>query len=98
MRGKVVYVANYPATPAAIMRNFQNESLVTSLTNGGPVTEVRVELIPDPKTPSGFAWSSPLGPPITVSSGTICTAAVVTREQRPVSLVFPIIKEKLGLS
>jgi len=98
IRAKVVYVADYPATPAALMRNFQNESLVRALTAQGPVTELRVVLEADPSTPSGFKWSSSAGPAITLSSGTICSVEVVTREQKPYTLVLPFIKEKLGLS
>ncbi len=98
LRGKVTYVSNYPSTPAALMRNFQNEALVQSLTANGPVTELRVEMLPDKSTRSGFAWSSPGGPPLTLSSGTLCTTQIVTRRQRPVSLVFPYVREKLGIS
>lgn len=94
---RVVYVADYPATPAALMRNFQNDSLVKSLVANGPVTELRVVLEHDPATPSGFRWSSSRGPDITISSGTICNVDVVTREQKPYTLVLPYFKEKLGL-
>jgi HlyD family secretion protein len=95
---KVVRVNDYPATPAALMRNFQNEALVNSLTGSGPVTEVRVALEADPATPSGFRWSSSRGPNVVISSGTLCSGEVVTREQKPATLVFPYIKEKLGIS
>jgi HlyD family secretion protein len=98
IKAKVVYVADYPATPAALMRNFQNDSLVKSLTAAGPVTELRVVLERDPSSPSGFLWSSSHGPDITISSGTICTVDVVTREQKPYTLILPFFKEKLGLS
>jgi HlyD family secretion protein len=98
MMGKVTFVADYPATSAALMRNFNNESLVKSLAADGPVTELRVTLMPDPSTPSGFKWSSSRGPEIIISSGTICTVQIVTREQKPITLLFPFIKEKLGLS
>ena len=98
LRGKVVSVADYPATPAALMRNFQNESLVKSLIGEGPITELHVSLQPDPKTSSGFLWSSPLGPPISLSSGTLCSAQIITRQQRPVSLVIPYFKETVGVN
>jgi HlyD family secretion protein len=98
LRGKVVSVANYPATPAALMRNFQNETLVKSLIGEGPITELLVSLQPDPKRPGKFLWSSPLGPPITLSSGTLCNAQIITRQQRPVSLVIPYFKENLGVN
>jgi HlyD family secretion protein len=98
LRAKVTSIADYPATPAAIMRNFQNESLVTALTSSGPVTEVHVQLIADTATRNGYQWSSPLGPPVKLSSGTMCTVLIVTRRQRPVSLILPSVKEMLGLS
>lgn len=98
LRGKVVSVADYPATPAALMRNFQNEALVKSLLGEGPVTELLVSLQPDAKTSSGYLWSSPLGPPVTLSSGTLCSAQIITRQQRPISLVIPYVKERLGVS
>jgi HlyD family secretion protein len=98
LRGEVISVADYPATPAALMRNFQNEPLVQSLTGAGPVTELHVRLFGDDKTPSGYRWSSPLGPRMKLSSGTFVSAQIVTRRQRPVDLVIPSVKEMLGLS
>jgi HlyD family secretion protein len=98
MKGKVVYVADYPATPAALMSNFQNELLVSALSNSGPVTELRVALDVDPSTPSRFRWSSSRGPRIVISSGTICDVQIVTHRQKPITLVFPYVKKKLGLS
>lgn len=89
LKGEIDYVADYPATTAALMRNFQNESLVRALSSEGPVTEVHVRLLHDDKTMSGFSWSSRNGPPIKLSSGTIGTIEIITREQRPISLLFP---------
>jgi len=91
MLGNVVYVADYPATIAALMRNFENEPLAKALSASGPVTEIQVELMRDSGTISGFKWSSSQGPPIALSPGTLCTAQVITRRQKPVSLVFPYI-------
>ena len=97
LRGTVTAVAGYPATPAALMRNFQNETLVQSLLAAGPVTELQVSLQADEKTVSGYKWSSPLGPPVTLSSGAFCVTQVITRQQQPVSLVIPMLREGLGL-
>jgi HlyD family secretion protein len=97
MIGRVVSVSNYPATSAALMRNFQNDMLVGAIEKDGPVNEIRVAMEADSAAPSGFKWSSREGPPITVSSGTICVARVVTRLQKPVSMILPLAKEKLGL-
>jgi len=98
IRGKVVYVGEFPASSDALMRNFQNETLVHSILAGGPVTELRVTLERDAASVSGYRWSSSRGPAITISSGTLCTAQVITRHQAPVSLLYPFFKGKLGLS
>jgi HlyD family secretion protein len=98
MRGEVEYVADYPATPAALMRNFANETLARTLTATGAMTEVHVILKQDSKTPSGFNWSTSSGPDILLSSGTICTVQIVTKRQKPITLLLPYMKEKLGLS
>jgi HlyD family secretion protein len=98
LRGQVEFVSNFPTTPAALMQTFQNESVVGALTNRGPVTEVRVRMIRNARTPSGYQWSSPIGPPALISSGSICTAEIVTREQKPITILFPYMKSRLGLS
>jgi HlyD family secretion protein len=97
MRGKVVFVAGYPATTAALMRRFQNEQFVATLAAHGPVTEVRVVLERDPTTVSGFQWSSPGGPPIKISSGTLAMTQVVTETRAPITLVVPLLRQTLGL-
>lgn len=97
IRGEIVYVADFPSTKAALMRNFENEALVTALTTAGPVTEIRVRMVPDQKTPSGFHWSSSLGPPLKLSGGTLCSLQVVTMRQRPIALILPFLKSKLGV-
>jgi HlyD family secretion protein len=96
MRGRLDYVADFPATDAAIMRNFENDALVRALSESGPVTEIRATLTKDASTSSGFAWSTSKGPEMFITSGTICQVDVVTRREKPISLVFPYLKSKLG--
>jgi HlyD family secretion protein len=96
--GQVAYVSDYPATPAALMRNFQNESLSAALTSAGAITEIRVVLKSDPGTTSGFQWSTSRGPAVAITSGTLCTVQVVTRREKPITLVLPYMKKALGLS
>jgi HlyD family secretion protein len=97
LRGRVTFVADYPATAAALMRNFQNDQLVTTLTKEGPITEVRVSLEPDPRTTSGFRWSSPAGPPVKISAGTLTDTQIVTATRAPITLVLPVLRGKFGL-
>ncbi len=97
MTGNVAFVADYPATPVAMMSVLGNDPLVQSITAAGPVTEVRIDLDPAP-TASGFKWSSREGPPQRISSGTLCSAQVVTSHDRPITFVVPMVKAKLGLN
>ncbi len=97
MLGRVAFVAAYPATPVAMMSVLGNESLTQSITAAGPVTEVHLDLEPA-GTPSGFKWSSRQGPPLQVSSGTLCSAEIVTTHDKPVTLVALAVKKKLGLN
>jgi HlyD family secretion protein len=98
IKGYVTYVSDFPDTPAELMHNFQNEMLVKTLTGEGPVTGLHVEMERNPKTVSGYQWSSSRGPNLTLSGGTLCTAEVVTRWQKPVELLLPALRKNLGLS
>jgi HlyD family secretion protein len=98
IRGTVTFVSDYPATEAATMRVFENAPLVQALSSRGPVTEVRVEMAVDAATPSGYKWSSARGAPLTLSGGTLCIGDVVTRRQKPITLIVPELKTALGVS
>ncbi len=97
IRGKVSSIAEYPTTDAALTRTFQNSSLSQALSAGGPVNEVRIAMLANSSTPSGFQWSSRMGAPVKITPATLCSVQIVTREQPPIDMVFPYIKEKLGL-
>lgn len=98
MRGEVTYVSEYPTTSQQMMMVLQNKELVGALSQGGAPIEVRVKLLPDPNTQSGYSWSSPKGPPIDVQSGTLCGGSVTVLEQKPITLVIPWFKSKLGIN
>jgi HlyD family secretion protein len=97
IRGKVTYVADYPATAAGMMTLLENDSLVASLRGRGTVTEVDVAMERSTDTPSGFRWSSSRGPETQVTPGTLCSAQIVTRSQKPITLVFPFLKKLMGV-
>lgn len=97
IRGKVTYVAAYPATSASLMHSFQNDKLVQTLMGGGPVTEIKVRMTRDETTVSGFQWSSSKGPPFHISSGALASVQIITNRQRPISLLLPFVKKTLGI-
>jgi HlyD family secretion protein len=98
MRGVVEQASDYPVTPEGLRRVLRNQQLIQELTGESAPIEVRVKLIQDPETPSGFRWSSSEGPPSKVFSGTICTANVTVETKKPISYVLPIVRKTVGMS
>lgn len=97
MLGEVTWVAEFPSTARGMTRLLANEALVSRLMEQGPPVQVNVRLETDPRTPSGYRWSSSAGPPVRVSSGTLVTGGVVVEEQRPIRLVIPKVREAVGM-
>lgn len=97
MIGKVNAVGYFPATSETVTHTFENEALAQAMMSAGPVTEVHIDLLTNPATQSGYQWSSPQGPPDSITSGAVSTIEIVTRTQHPIELVIPYLKRKLGL-
>ena len=93
--GKVISVDSFPATLEEIQDLFQNSNLASNLLDSGPVIQVAVDLQEDPSTPSQLQWTSSRGPDFKITEGTLCTIAAITRKDRPVDLVIPVIKKKI---
>ncbi|MBI2893080.1 MAG: NHLP bacteriocin system secretion protein [Deltaproteobacteria bacterium] len=91
--GRVRAVEGFPSTRQGMMRLLRNEELVESFIQeaGGTPIALRAELLTARRSPSGYRWSSGKGPDVVLTSGTRCSAAVTTRNQRPVALVFPAL-------
>jgi HlyD family secretion protein len=97
MLGKVTTAAEFPATARGMIRLLGNEALVNKLMEAGPLIQIDVALVRDPATPTGYRWSSSRGPDLEISSGTLAAGDVVVKEDRPISLVIPTLREKLGV-
>ena len=93
MLGLVTSVSEFPVSNAAMMNVLHNEALVSSLTSNGAPIEVHADLIPDPRTHSGYKWSSGKGPELMMGSGTMCMGSIVVEQQKPINMVVPIFKK-----
>ncbi len=93
MLGLVTFVSEFPETEANITKVLQNRIMVQSLLVAGAPIAVRIDPILDPRTPSGYKWSSSQGPPISITTGTDCFASVLIKEERPIGLVIPLFKK-----
>ncbi|HYD78260.1 MAG TPA: NHLP bacteriocin system secretion protein [Paucimonas sp.] len=95
--GKVRAVSEFPVTPQGMMAVLNNEALVRMFSRDGPPVAVHVELLPDAASRSGYRWSSEAGAALPVTSGTLCTAAIILREQAPINLWMPMVRHYAGL-
>ena len=94
--GRVVWAAEYPSTSRGMARLLGNEALVARLMKEGPPIQVNVALERNPEAPSGFRWSSSTGPSVKISSGTLAMGDVVVRQEAPINLLIPKMRENLG--
>jgi len=97
IEAKVKSVSSFPSSSQAMLRVLGNETMVRTLSASGAPFEVHADLMPDAGTESGFRWSSAKGPPVKIYSGTLCTGMVTVREQRPITLLIPYLREKFGV-
>ena len=95
IQGLVTDVSEFPVSDNYLISSLQNVSLANTFHQIGNPIEVKVSIIPDPTSYSGYKWSSSKGPNQKIGSGYICTAKVTTDKRRPVSLLIPTIKKKL---
>lgn len=89
LQGRVTAVSQFPVSEGDMLTLLEDDSLVAALRSDDDQLQVDVELVRDPTTPSGFAWSSSKGPPTPVIHGTLCTATFVVGEDHPANLIFP---------
>lgn len=98
MLGVVYYVATVPTSKRAMEARLGDKDLAEKLTQEiGLPLEVRITLIPSSDTPSGYAWTSSQGPLTVITAGTLCSGSVTVNVQRPVELLIPMVKKRLGL-
>ncbi len=97
MLGRVTYVSDFPATTRGMSRVLRNDQLVSVLSGGGAPYEVHVDLTVAPETASRYRWSSSDGPPLTIQSGTLATASIEVRAERPIGMVVPLLRRYTGI-
>lgn len=97
MLGVVSRVAEFPSTTRGMMSLLANQDLVSQLTAQGLPIQANVELLRDQATPTGYRWSSSKGPNVKISSGTLAVGSIIVKRDRPIRLVIPVVREKLGI-
>jgi hypothetical protein len=97
LMGVVRAVSLYPASSAGIMKTLGNSEGVAWMLEAtkGAVMEVKVDLVRDPGSPSGYLWTSKVGKHKPLTAGTIFTGSVVTDRQPPLSRMFKKLSQWL---
>ncbi|MCA9937966.1 MAG: hypothetical protein KC418_04950, partial [Anaerolineales bacterium] len=91
--GSVLSVNARPSALSDMQTTLGSDSYAQSLASSGNLIEVRIHLLQDPETVSGYKWTSTIGPPITLQRGTICTGLVLIDQRHPIELVFSNIRD-----
>jgi HlyD family secretion protein len=91
MIGIVESVAEVPSTEEGMMRILKNHQLVQQLSQTYAPFEVMVRLELNPATDTGYSWSTSRGPDVEMNVGTLCLGEIITRKERPISLLLPAL-------
>lgn len=97
MEATVLSVDDYVTNSSGIQSQLGDESLVQAFTANGPVVGVTCQLRTDETTASGYYWSSQKGRDLMLTQGTMVTADIITEEKAPITLLIPLLKEKLSV-
>jgi len=95
--GRVAWVSEYVAEGSAAVYLGSAELAQAISRSLGATMEVVVQIDADPSTPTGFAWTSRRGYPAPVSFPLLCGVQIATRDDRPIDLLLPWLKDLLGI-
>lgn len=89
--GNIVSISPYAISPESLTRMINDPALIRYFQQKhAAVVEVVIEPQIDPKTISGYRWTSGEGPPIHLTSGTLCTFKGLVEEVHPYLYVIPV--------
>jgi hypothetical protein len=92
LMGKVTDVSEFPLSNRSLLNHIRNQELVSFMKQGGTtVIKVTVEPLKDPNTPSGYRWTTPMGPPSFIEAGTICDVRIIVSHRKPISYLLPLL-------
>lgn len=98
MRGNVLSVSEFPEAAETIIALLHNEEITKEFVSKGAPIAIRLRVIRNPNTFSGYQWSSSQGPDRKISPGTLSDVNITVKEQPPISLIVPALKKLLGVS
>jgi hypothetical protein len=88
LRGRVAAVSQYPLTGLEISALVGGDLPIGQLQVGGAPYLVTVNLITDPDTATGYAWTTANGPPAALALQVPATGTVTLGTYAPITLLF----------
>ncbi|MEH2326467.1 MAG: NHLP bacteriocin system secretion protein [Nostoc sp.] len=97
--GTVTTISAFPISKEAVANVIGNPEIVQGLVsaNQAGLLQVFADMQLDPKTFSGYKWSSSTGPRLKISSGTTTDVRVKIEERAPITYIFPILRSVSGI-
>ena len=92
LMGEVVEVNHFVSNTNSIIDELNNPDLVALIEQQGPTYRVKISLVSDPSTKSGFKWSNKTGPPFSINTGTLCRASILVKQKPPIDYIIPVFK------
>lgn len=91
MRGQVKRVQPFAASQQGeILRSIPSQQLRDFLSNHSASVIVEIAPTSSSSTPSGYLWTTEMGPPSAINRGSIGSVSVVIEERHPISYLFPV--------
>ena len=92
--GTVVETSRFPMSSDALDAVLHNRDLVSTFLGSGAPILVRIDM--DRSFDGDLIWTTHKTPPFELSAGTLANVSVIVREQAPISLALPILKNWAG--
>ncbi|MDR2965678.1 MAG: HlyD family efflux transporter periplasmic adaptor subunit [Treponema sp.] len=89
MTGSIMSISEFPITFQYISDRLGSEELAQEFLKHGAVHEINVLLEVSEETPTGYRWTTSMGPNQRFGNLTLCDASVVLEELRPINVFFP---------
>ena len=97
MNGTVQSLSEFPASPGGMAAVLQNQDLAEAFSSNGPPYPGRVALTPNPRSVSGFDWTSQRGEDLAITPGTLASVEIRVANEPPIALALPWFRDITGL-
>jgi biotin carboxyl carrier protein len=88
MTGRVSFISDYPVTLQYLYDTVGSEEIAASFLSASACYEVALTLDISEETPTGFKWTTSMGPSKPFGKMTLCDASVIIAELRPIEVFF----------